>query len=346
VTLPGSTVALDPAITALLADVKRQGFPGWAYLTVEQGRAMLAGMRPLAGAPEPVSHVEDLVIPGTPAIRARLYRPASPAPLPLLVYFHAGGWVAGDYEDIDAPVRALANRAACAVLSVNYRLAPEHKYPAAVEDAYAAVRWASENGERHGWDGQRLAVIGDSAGGTLATVTAMRARDEGGPAIRAQVLIYPVLDHDYDTASYRQFGGSGGVLTRTDMVWFHCHYLSHPEQLDLPHVSPLRAGDLRGLPEALLILPEADPLRDEGLRYAERLRDGGVSAEARVYAGMVHGFWQLGGVVPQARTALEEVAGVLRSRLHVGGVQSAPVSADAPQSPGGRERVDAPSTVA
>jgi acetyl esterase len=157
--------------------------------------------------------------------------------------------------------------------------------------------------------------MGDSVGGTLATVVSLRARDEHGPPIRLQVLVYPVLDHDYETASYREFGSAWGVLTRTDMTWFHSHYVSHPDQLDLPYVSPLRCTALSGLPEALIILPEADPLRDEGRRYAQALRDAGVPAEDRIYPGMVHGFWQLGGVLPQALTAMEDAARVLRSRL-------------------------------
>lgn len=306
---------LDPAAEQLLSTVKAQGYPGWAYLTIEQARAMMAGMRPLAGEPEPVAHVEDIVIPGTPAIPARVYVPQGDGPLPIIVYFHAGGWALGEYMDIDTTVRALANRSRCAVLSVNYRLAPEHKYPAAVEDAYAAVQWASQNGKQFGWDGQRLAVMGDSAGGTLATVACFKARDEGGPPIQLQVMVYPVLDHNYDTDSYRQFGSSWGVLTKTDMMWFRCHYLSHPDQLNLPYVSPLRSTDLGGLPEALLILPEADPLRDEGLHYAEQLRQAGVRTDARVYPGMIHGFWQMGAVLPQALAAIDDVASVLRSRL-------------------------------
>ena len=173
--------------------------------------------------------------------------------------------------------------------------------------------------------------MGDSAGGTLATAVSLRARDESGPPIRLQVMVYPVLDHAYDTDSYRQFGSDWGVLTRTDMMWFHCHYVSHPDQLGLSYASPhLRSNDLTNLPEALIILPEADPLRDEGLRYAERLRQAGVAAEARVYPGMVHGFWQLGGVIPQGLTAIEDVACVLRSRL-----QPQPVSTTATH-PGGR----------
>ena len=306
---------LDPAAATLLASIKEQGFPGWAYLTIEQGRAMVATMRPLAGEPEPVARVEDVLIPGSPDIPARVYLPQGDRPLAVVVYFHAGGWALGDYEDIDTPVRALANRSGCAVVSVNYRLAPEHKYPAAVEDAYAAVQWASGHGEEYGWDGERLAVMGDSAGGTLAAVVALRARDEDGPRIRVQVLVYPVLDHDYETASYRQFGSNWGVLTRTDMAWFHSHYVSHPDQLDLPHVSPLRSTDLSRLPRALLVLPEADPLRDEGRCYAEALRNAGVPAEAREYPGMVHGFWQLGGVLPQGLAAIQDAASVLRFTL-------------------------------
>ena len=201
------------------------------------------------------------------------------------------------------------------MLSVNYRLAPEHKYPAAVEDAYAAVQWASRHGDKYGWDGQRLAVMGDSCGGTLAAVVALMARDNDGPRIRLQVMVYPILDHGYETASYRQFGSSWGVLTRTDMVCFHSNYVSHPDQLDLAYVSPLRCTDLSGLPSALILLPEADPLRDEGRRYAEGLRKAGVETEVLVYPGMLHGFWQLGGVLPQALTAIDDAARVLRSSL-------------------------------
>lgn len=312
---PAPRVILDPGVATLLAAIKEQGFPGWAYLTIEQGRAMMASMRPLAGQPEQVARVEDVLIPGTPEIPARVYLPQGERPLAVIVYFHAGAWALGDYQDIDTPVRALANRSGCAVLSVNYRLAPEHKYPAAVDDAYAAVQWASCHGEEYGWDGERLAVMGDSAGGTLATVVALRARDEQGPRIRLQVLVYPVLDHDYETESYRQFGSNWGVLTRTDMVWFHSHYVSHPDQLNLSYVSPLRCPELSGMPRALLILAEADPLRDEGRRYAEVLRQAGVAAEVREYPGMVHGFWQLGGVVPQALSAIQDAASALRSGL-------------------------------
>ena len=304
---------LEPPAEQLLLNIKAQGFPGWAFLTIAQARTMLASMRPLAGELEAVARVEDLLIPADPDIPVRVYLPDVARPMPIVVYFHAGGWVGGSCDDIDTPVRALANRSGCAVVSVNYRLAPEHKYPAALQDCYVAVQWASTHGERFGWDGRRLAVVGDSAGGNLAAAVALRARDEGGPAIRSQVLIYPVLDHNYDNESYRQFGSSWGVLTRTDMVWFHCHYLSHPDQLDLPYVSPGRCSDLSGLPEALLIVPELDPLRDEALQYARRLQEAGVSAEAKVYTGTIHGFWQLGAVLDHGRQAIQDVALALRS---------------------------------
>ena len=213
---------LDPMAEKVMLDIKGQGFPGWAYLTTAQARGLMAGFRQLAGDPEAVARVEDIRIPGEPEIPVRLYLPDGERPLPVVVYFHGGGWIAGSYEDSDVPVRMLANRSGCAIVSVDYRLAPENKYPAALEDSYAAVKWASASGDLFGWDGRRLAVAGDSAGGNLAAAVALRARDENGPALRFQVLVYPVLDYEYENGSYRQFGASWGVITRNDMASFHC----------------------------------------------------------------------------------------------------------------------------
>jgi acetyl esterase len=294
-----------------LSTLKADRFPGCAYQTVEQTRALLAQLTPLAGEPEPLARIEDRIV-GNPEVPVRLYLPSTGRPTPVIVYFHGGGWIAGDYAHIDAPVRALANRSGCAIVSVNYRLAPEFKYPAALDDAYAAVTWASREGEKFGWDGSKLAVAGDSAGGNLAAAVALRSRDQNGPSISFQLLVYPALDHDYDNESYRHFGSSWGIVTRTDMIWFHCHYVNHPDELDLPYVSPVRCRDLASLPEALLLLPEADPLKDEGLIYSKRLEEAGVRATARVYAGSVHGFWQLGAIMPEARTAVEEAADAIR----------------------------------
>jgi acetyl esterase len=278
---------------------------------------LLAQLAPLAGEPEPVARVQDTRIPGTPEIPVRVYIPDTASAPPVVLYFHGGGWVGGDYAHIDTPVRALANRSGCAIVSVNYRLAPEHKYPAAIDDAYAALTWAANESGRFGWDGSRLAVAGDSAGGNLAAAAALRARDDQGPAVAFQLLIYPVLDHDYDNESYRSFGTSWGVITRTDMMWFHCQYVSHPDQLDQPYVSPVRCRDLTGLPQALIIVPEADPLRDEALLYGKRLQEAGVPAAAKVVAGSIHGFWQLGALMPEARTCLEDAAQALRSCFFV-----------------------------
>jgi acetyl esterase len=304
---------LDPAAEKVMLDIKVQGYPGIAYLTPTQARDLMVGFRQLAGDPEPVARIEDIRIPGNPEIPVRLYLPDGQRPLPVVVYFHGGGWIAGSCDDSDAPVRMLANRSGCAIVSVGYRLAPENKYPAALDDSYAAVKWASENGDGFGWDGRKLAVAGDSAGGNLAAAVVLRARDEDGPAIRFQVMVYPVLDHDYENGSYKQFGESWGIITRNDMASFHCQYVSHPNQLDLPYVSPCRCTDLSGLPNALIILAEADPLRDEALDYARRLQASGVAVENKVYTGMIHGFWQMGGVLPQGRDAIEKAGRDLRA---------------------------------
>jgi acetyl esterase len=298
-----------------LLKLKADGFPGCAYQTIETTRALLAQVVPLAGEPEPIARVEDLRIPGTPEVPARLYLPDRAEPSPVIVYFHGGGWISGDYVNVDAPVRALTNRSGCAIVSVNYRLAPEFKYPAALDDAYAAVTWVSREGGKFGWDAAKLVVAGDSVGGNLAAAVAQRSRNESGPSIAFQLLVYPILDHDYETESYRLFGSSWGILTRTDMIWYHCHYVNHPGELDLPYVSPLRCRDLTGLPDAFILLPEADPLRDEGLLYARRLKDAGVPAAAKVYAGSVHGFWQFGVIMPEARTGIEDAAEAIRSKF-------------------------------
>ena len=245
---------LNDGAEQFLQKLKADGFPGCAYQTVESMRALVAQIIPLAGEAEPVARVEDYRIPGNPEIPVRLYVPDTAQPAPVIVYFHGGGWISGDYANIDAPVRALANRSRCAIVSVNYRLAPEFKYPAALDDASTAVSWASREGARFGWDGSKLAVAGDSVGGTLAAAVALRLRDEGGPAVAFQLLVYPALDHDYYNESYRLFGSSWGMLTRTDMIWYFCHYLNHPDQLDLPYVSPGRCRGLRRLPETLIIL--------------------------------------------------------------------------------------------
>ena len=239
-------------------------------------------------------------------------RAAGPGPFPILVFFHGGGFVIGDLDSMDAPCRALANRAGCLVVSVDYRRAPEHKFPTATEDCYAAVRWVAENAASLNGDSARIAVGGDSAGGNLAAVVALMARDRGGPPLRYQLLIYPATNHDFTTASCQE-NAEGYFLTTADSRWFWSQYLRDENDAANPYASPLRAEDLSGLPPALIITAEYDPLRDEGEAYAERLRQAGVAAEAKRYDGMIHGFFQMGAVIDRGKQAIEDAAQALRT---------------------------------
>jgi acetyl esterase len=250
-------------------------------------------------------------------IIVRAYSPGGPGPHPALVYYHGGGWVIGDLYTHDGLCRSITNAARCTVLSVDYRLAPESKYPVAVEDSYAALLWIVANAERLGIDRRRIAVGGDSAGGNLATVMALVARDRKGPRLALQVLIYPVTDHDLDTRSYRE-NATGYVLTREGMRWFWNHYLAREAQGREPYASPLRASSLAGLPPALIITAEYDPLCDEGEAYAARLRDAGVPVTLTRYPGMFHGFVRMTNILDKARTALDEIASSVQKAFAAG----------------------------
>jgi acetyl esterase len=244
-------------------------------------------------------------------ITVRVYSPGGPGPHPALVFYHGGGWVIGDLYTHDGVCRSLANAAGCVVASVDYRLAPEFKYPVAVDDSYAALRWVVASASRLGIDPRRVAVAGDSAGANLSTVVALMARDRGGPALVHQVLVYPVTNCAFDTPSYRE-NATDYVLTAEGMRWFWRHYLAREAQGQEPYASPLLASDLAGLPPALVITAECDPLRDEGEAYAARLRDAGVPVTLTRYTGMFHGFFRMTRILDKARAALEEVAGALR----------------------------------
>jgi acetyl esterase len=274
----------------------------------ESIRARTAALGPL----DEVAAVADHRVPVAGGeITVRLYSPGGPGLHPVLVYYHGGGWVIGDLYTHDGLCRSITNAARCAVASVDYRLAPESKYPVPVEDSYAALRWVTANAARLGLDPQRVAVGGDSAGGNLATVAAILARERGGPALVHQILIYPVTDHDLNTASYLE-NATGYVLTREGMRWFWTHYLAREAQGREPHASPLRAASLAGLPPALVITAEHDPLRDEGEAYAARLRGAGVPVTLTRYTGMFHGFVRMTRILDKARTALDEIAGSLQ----------------------------------
>jgi acetyl esterase len=264
-----------------------------------------------------VMAVEDHVVPGSAGVRVpvRVYWPVGhTAGSPVVVYFHGGGWVLGDLETHDGVARAMSNDVGAIVVSVDYRLAPEHRYPAAVEDAYSATIWAAEHAASLGGDPARLAVAGDSAGGNLATVTALLCVERGTPELKFQLLIYPVTDHDFDTPSYRE-SNAECLLTRQHMMWFWDQYVPDRELRDHPHASPLRADDLTGLPPAHVLTAGMDPLRDEGRKYAERLREAGVPTSTQHCDGLFHGFAGGAELLPVAGAAMSEVHAVLRAAL-------------------------------
>jgi acetyl esterase len=241
---------------------------------------------------EPLSKVEDLMLPVShdEEIKCRVYIPEGQGPYPLFIYYHGGGWVLGDIESTDASCRMIANRTDSIVVSVNYRLAPEYRFPTAVEDAYAALEWVYEKGSSFNGDVSRLAVGGDSVGGNLATVVTMMARDRKGPDITAQVLLYPPTNLECNTESHQTFAKGFG-LDREQLIWFRDHYLRNEEDRCNEYASPLVAEDLSGLPQALVITAENDVLRDEGRAYADRLKKFGVQVEYACEPGMVHGFF-------------------------------------------------------
>jgi len=304
---------LDPQAKALL-DVMPP-MPDFSTLDLAVVRAAIAQGPLAAGEPEPVGGVENRAIPGPGGeIRVRVYTPRGGAPFPGLVFFHGGGFVLGDLDTHDGLCRSLTNAAGCAVVSVDYRLAPEHPYPAAPEDCYAATQWVAKNGSELGIDVTRLAVGGDSAGGNLTAVTALHARDLGGPALRFQLMIYPVTDFAYSTASYRE-NGEGYFLTAAMMRWFREKYLSDAKQGAEAYASPLRATDVANLPPGLCITAGYDPLRDEGEAYAARLREAGVDVRTARYAGMFHGFLSMGAQLDEGRKAIAEAGAALRAAL-------------------------------
>jgi len=262
-----------------------------------------------------VGGISERVIEGPAGpLRARHYAPDAKGTEPLLVYFHGGGYVVGDLETHDAACRLICQKARVHVLAVDYRLAPESPFPAALDDGRAALRWAFAHAQELGCDPARIAVGGDSAGGNLAAVVSQRAAHDGGPAPAAQLLIYPALDRSHPHASLGAFA-DGFLLTRADIDWYQLQYAGPHADLFDPRISPLRAKDLSGLPPALIITAGFDPLRDEGEAYARALTDAGSRAELHRFAGLVHGFVNMLGPSPSARLAVAEIAVRLRALL-------------------------------
>ncbi len=303
---------VDPQIQGMLDLLAQLNSPSLSEVGPQQARAgfeqMTVGMR----APEmltPVASTEDIGVPGPAGpMKARIYRPETVAagPLPTVLFIHGGGFVVGSVETHDNQARTICRSTGSVVVSIDYRLAPESPWPGPVEDAYAALKWAATNIEELGGDPQRLAVAGDSAGGNLAAVVTQLAR-EAGPALCAQFLIYPVVDFDADAQYQSRLDNADGYfLTADDMVWFSSLYVPDDADKDHPTLSPLRAADLSGLPPAVVLTAEYDPLRDEGEAYAKALADAGVEVRHQRGDGLIHGFFDLGVLSAGAAKAVDQ----------------------------------------
>jgi acetyl esterase len=304
-------VPLDPKAKELLDEVKASGRPNAHLLPVEEARAGFEALFAGLGPGQDVAEVRDHDLGG--GLAARSYRPEGEGPLPVVVYFHGGGWLIGSVRAYDIVCRALANASGAVVLSVEYRLAPEHRFPAAVDDAWAATCWAAEHAAALGGDPSRLAVAGDSAGGNLAAVVGLTARDRGSPPLRFQLLVYPVTTCDLDAGFDLAY--EGFFLYRDELQWHQDNYLPSPDDALDWRVSPLAAASHEGVAPAFVITAECDPLHRQGELYAEALRRAGVPVEHREYPGMIHGFFGLDMLFHQAADAMRDAGDALRRAL-------------------------------
>ena len=311
-------VVLDPDAAAVYRAFQEAGRPPYESGTPTQARAMYLAGRPVSN-PEPpeLESAKPLAIPAPHgAIPARIYTPKmlrkNNGLAPCLMFYHGGGWVIGDIDSHDVVCRKLAHEGELIVISIDYRLAPEHKFPAAVDDAIAAVKWVASNAKDLGIDATRLLVGGDSAGGNLAAVVALAARDDDGPKLAGQVLIYPATDFAMRHPSHSE-PETSILLTHSVIKWFSNHYLNGPADIDNWKASPARAKTLAGLPPAYLLTAGADPLRDEGDEYAKRLKDAGVPVTYKHFPGQFHGFFTMGKLLQQANIAATGIATWLKA---------------------------------
>jgi acetyl esterase len=305
---------LDPVAKAFL-DGLATIMPDVGTMSAEDTRTKIAEVGAMLAPSALVTEVTDRTIEVDGAeITVRTYRPPADGPLPVVVYYHGGGWVLGRLEDYDAALDALSLQTGCLIASIDYRMAPEWKFPVPVEDCYAATRWVADRAGELGADPDRMAVAGDSSGGNLAAAVALMCRDRGGPAVALQVLVYPIARCHLEPEGYVQ-GVDTPPLTTVAMAWYAQQYLSSPADVDNPYASPIAAEDLSGLPPTLLVTAEVDPLRDDCMAFGERLREAGVSLVTSHYSDMFHGFYSFRGFIPQGDQAFEEVASALRHRL-------------------------------
>ena len=307
-------MALDSATVRFLKRLADGGGKPLHECTPDEARAFLSKLAGLAGPSPEMWRVEEHNIKETDA-RARL-RVLVPIenPIGMLIYYHGGGWVLGSIDEYDTVARKLAERTSCAVVLVDYRLAPEHRYPAGVDDSYAALKWVGDHIIDITGREVPLIVIGDSAGGNLAAVMAIRARDRNGPSIALQILVYPVTDADFDRPSYTD-PENQLLLTRDGMIWFWDHYLPDPSRRTEPDASPIRSKDLSGLPPAVILTAEHDVLRDEGESYSSRLREAYVSADLQRYTGQMHGFFTL-LMLPGSELGFQQVVKAVKACIN------------------------------
>lgn len=306
-------MSVDPVVAAILAQNAEAGAPPMSSLSPADARAAYLAMQ--APALElTLAKVEDRTIDGPEGpIGIRIYTPEGPGPFPLHVHYHGGGWVIGDLDTHDRDCRTLAREAGCIVVAVDYRLAPGHPFPAAPEDCYAATCWAADHAESLGARSGAITVGGDSAGGNLAAVVCLMAKARGGPHIALQLLIYPVTDHDFTLPSYTE-NGEGYLLTLETMQWFWDLYCPL-EQRDDWRACPSKAASLEGLPEAVIMTAQYDPLRDEGHAYGDALKAAGVPVTVKCFDGMIHSFFSLAHLIPAAQDAVTMAVDALR-RAH------------------------------
>jgi len=308
-------MAIDAATAGLLTQLAESGRKPLHEMTPDEARGFNAALRDVMGPGPQIASSRDVTLPAADGgeFTVRVLVPEGEISA-LLVYYHGGGWVIGNTDDSDHLARVLANRLHAAVVNVDYRLAPEHPYPAAADDAWTALVWANEQMAEIAGNHVPLVVMGDSAGGNLSAVVAQKARDAGGPELAAQVLVYPVTDADLDNATYTD-PENQLLLSRDSMVWFWGHYAPDPASRLNPDASPNRTADLTGLAPAIVLTAEHDPLREEGEVYAERLRAAGVPVEFRQFDGQMHGFFTLVGLLPGSADAIDYVSEQLGRQL-------------------------------